>query len=963
MSSFSNNAIVAAARERFSRVPIRLLLTSAFMLVTFVPLLVGGGVGFQQLQEAQRRDASQRIEALAANQVSQMLGVLSVQLRAFDVVADDPLLDATVITANELRETIDTYGDELATMSVFAADGSLRAASDGSLLERLDRFEFPEIADGVHAGRVRVRDERPVHQVTSALVRNGELAGWLLVEFETADFRDFVGDYTALGATGETLVVQQQEDGTTQQLFGSRLSGGMQRWPATADAGMPAIEAGRLMDSSTFGAIDYRGVEVVAVTRSLADLEWGIVVKQDLSEALRASDEFRAALLVGLGIGLALVLLVGWWVGRRVTQPLIALRDIANAVAAGDFSRRAKVGLNDEIGELSRSFNVMTNELVAYAESEARRTIALEDSNQRLVETETRTQTILETAAEGIIETDRLGIITAVNAAAEQIFGSPAPKLIGESINELVLMPPNDVLGHAFVAAEGHGGSGVEVSVRRPDGSLVPTWLTVSRLSVDSDVAYTGLIRDISERVAFEAELEYQATHDALTGLPNRKVLASELDLALERSAENGSPLALLFLDLDRFKQVNDTLGHQAGDELLRQVVARSRNALRPSDLLSRFGGDEFVILAEGIRGEEDALLLGERVRAALDEPFLIEGQDVFTSVSVGIVVASGGALNAEELLGDADNAMYRAKETGRNRIEVFDAGMREEVAHSHDLDMALRKATGNDELRFAYQPVIDVDTGHVAFVEALARWDRPGHGPVAPDQFIEMAETSGLIATLGPKLLAMAVDQLRVWNTTHSDSPISMSVNVSSMQLTQLAFVDDLKVLLDESGIDPGSLILEMTETAVVRDLDIVRDNLERARALGVVIAVDDFGSGYSSLGYLQKLPIDVLKMDRMLVADVEHQEESSIVDRVVTMTKALGVTIVAEGVETAPQFEKLRQIGCEQIQGYVIARPLDPDELEELAWNGDHKANLLPEGVAVRKKQNASRASSASS
>ncbi len=952
MSTRPSFSLLRTARERMTQVPLRPLLTSAFVLLTFVPLLVGGGIGWQRLQSAQKLDATQRVEALAASQASRLQIELGAQERSFGRVLDDSMVADPAPTSNQLRELIDLFGNGLVSLTSFDSTGTLRVSTDASTSDRIDDLAFGTTA-ATQTGRIRDRADRPVHQLVERIIVDGEVAGWLVAEYETSAFRAIVDDFTALGTTGETLLVQTSPDGEVSLLFDSRSAFRGDRWPGITGATTPIARAAAGRTVSSFGLPDHRGVDVVATTQHLDATGWGVVVQQDVEEALAASEDFRLALLVGLILGLGLVAILGWWVGRRVTRPLTELRDVANAVAEGDLSQRAHVHFNDEVGQLSRAFNVMTNELVANAEREASRTVALEHSNQRLVETETRTQTILETAAEGIIETDRLGVITAVNAAAEQIFACTAAQLVGESVNELLVVPPSSVLGHAFVAAEQVGGGGLEVSIRRFDGELVPTHLTVSRLSVDSEVAYTGLIRDISERVAFERELEYQANHDALTGLPNRNVLADELDRALLRSAENLAPLALLFLDLDRFKQVNDTLGHQAGDDLLCQVTSRSRNALRPTDLLSRFGGDEFVILAEGLRGEEDALALGERVREALDEPFTIGGEEVFTSVSVGIVVASGGDLNAEELLADADNAMYRAKETGRNRIEVFDAGMREEVAQSHDLDMALRKATGNDELRFAYQPVIDVDTGQVAFVEALARWDRPGYGPVAPDQFIEMAEQSGLISKLGPKLLRMAVEQLSIWNSDHAAAPLSMSVNVSSQQLTQTDFVPQLKSLLDESGIDPASLILEMTETAVVRDLDVVRENLEASRRLGVVVAVDDFGSGYSSLGYLQELPVDVLKMDRMLVDGIEDKSDTSIVDMVVTMCSSLGVTIVAEGVETAPQFEKLREIGCEQIQGYVIAKPMDPDVLEEAVWDGETKANLLPEGIEVRSKQ----------
>ncbi len=944
-------ASLLAFRRQLGAVPLRIRLIGAFVALTFVPLLVGGGIGFQRLRTAQQNDALLRIEALASNQVTRLSAIYAEQIRLVDVVADDPQLETGSVDANDMRDVIERYGNGVAGLALFGSDGSLALVSDSSMAGRLERIAFPTVSDRPLGGRIRTRSGRPVHQVIVALSNGGRLDGWLAVEFEADQIIDVVNDYSALGASGETLIVERSSESSAELLFATRHSGALADWNRDVAATTPVALAAAGNQGSRLGVRDYRGQVVLATSRDIEILGWGVVVKQDLDEALQATEEFRLALLVGLSLGVGLIAAIAWWVGHRVTRPLANLRDVANAVAGGDLSKRARVLSEDEIGELSRAFNIMTNELVRNAEQEIERTTNLEKTNRRLSRTESRTRTILETAAEGIVETDRLGIITGVNRAAERIFGRPSRQLLGESINEFIDAPTSRVIGHVFVVAESAEGNALEVEIRRSDGSSIPALLAVSRIAIDSDVAFTGLVRDISERVAFEQKLEYQATHDSLTGLPNRAVLVRELEQALDRSAETLSPIALYFLDLDRFKQVNDTLGHQAGDELLRQVVSRARNALRPTDLLSRFGGDEFVVLTDGVRGEQDAVAVGERIREVLDEPFIIGGEEVFTSVSVGVVVATGGdGIDAETLLGDADNAMYRAKETGRNRTELFDIGMREEAVESHGLDMALRKATGNDDLRFAYQPVIDANTGEVAFVEALARWDRPGFGPVAPDQFIEMAEQSGLIRTLGPKLLIMAVEQLREWNTEHRASPVAMSVNVSSQQLTGKGFIPHLQELLTESGIDPATLILELTETAVVRDLAVVRDNLEAARKLGVVVAIDDFGSGYSSLSYLKELPLDILKLDRMFVNEVGEETDSSIIDLVVSMSKTLEFVVVAEGVETADQFELLRSLGLDQIQGYCISRPLPPSELEAFIWDGATRRVLLPSGVAAR-------------
>ena len=419
------------------------------------------------------------------------------------------------------------------------------------------------------------------------------------------------------------------------------------------------------------------------------------------------------------------------------------------------------------------------------------------------------------------------------------------------------------------------------------------------------------------ERKRAEVELAHQALHDALTGLPNRALFLDRLGQALTRLSRHSTTLGVLFLDLDRFKIVNDSLGHDAGDRLLVMVADRLAGVLRAGDTAARFGGDEFVILCEEIAGERHAIAVAERIAESLGEPFLLGDEEVFVRTSIGIALAASPNHRPEALIRDADAAMYRAKERGGGGYEVFDDAMRARAVRRLDTENALHRALERGEFELYYQPQYRLATGALAGVEALVRWNHRDRGLVAPDDFIATAEETGLVIELGAWVVEAAARQATLW-------PIEMAVNVSGRQCAHPDFVELVSDIVRRTGVDPARFCLEVTETAVMADETVSLDVLTRLKQLGVSLAIDDFGTGYSSLQALQRFPFDIVKIDRSFVEGIEVKEqEAAIVAAVISLAHALDLVAVAEGVETAGQAERLRALGCDIAQGFHFARP----------------------------------------
>jgi diguanylate cyclase (GGDEF)-like protein len=430
--------------------------------------------------------------------------------------------------------------------------------------------------------------------------------------------------------------------------------------------------------------------------------------------------------------------------------------------------------------------------------------------------------------------------------------------------------------------------------------------------------------------------MAHRVLHDPLTDLPNRTLLLDRLVLALARLRRHQTSIAVLFIDLDNFKVVNDSLGHGAGDKLLCELATRLRDAIRPSDTIARFGGDEFVVLCEDIAEARDAVVVGQRIVEAAAAPFSLVGGEMYVTASVGVAMAIDSEPTPETLLRDADAAMYRAKERGPGRVEVFDEAMRARIMERLDLENGLRRALHNDELRVYYQPEMSLADSRMVAVEALVRWEHPERGLLEPAAFVPIAEQTGLIIEIGAWVLNEACRQVAAWRAAGSD--LGLAVNVSARQLAQPDIVETVRAALDVSGLPADALCLEITESSVMRDPEAALATLSLVKDLGVKIAIDDFGVGFSSLAQLKEmLPLHALKVDRSFITGIADDDRSSaIVAAVVMLASTLGVTAIAEGVETAEQAAQARALGCDLSQGFFFTEP-EPAETLAARFGGE--------------------------
>jgi diguanylate cyclase (GGDEF)-like protein/PAS domain S-box-containing protein len=473
---------------------------------------------------------------------------------------------------------------------------------------------------------------------------------------------------------------------------------------------------------------------------------------------------------------------------------------------------------------------------------------------------------------------------------------------------------------------------------------------------VDFVQSLANVLGDAFDRQLTDDDIRHRALHDLLTGLPNRLLFLDRLEHALERLRRHQGLSAILVLDLDRFKLVNDSLGHKIGDELLTAAAPRLKQAVRGSDTVARFGGDEFAILLEDIAGEHEAIDMAQRIAGVFIRPFVLDGDEHFVTTSIGIAMAGGGEL-AEDLIRDADAAMNRAKERGRARYELFDEGLRGRAISRLRVENDLRRALERDELTLDYQPVVSLSDRSLVSVEALVRWEHPQRGRISPTDFIPVAEENGLIEPIGRWVLDRACRQCARWYRDRPDSPpISVAVNLSAVQVASRCLADSVSSALRGAGLDPACLTLEITESVMLADADGLSETLEELTAIGVRLVLDDFGTGYSSLAYLTRLPLDALKVDRSFIDGLGTEpEDTAITEAIVAMSHALSLRVVGEGAETARQVSELDRLGCDLVQGFYFSRPVPAAEITRMLEDGvpwDPSARPAVAGVPARRR-----------
>jgi diguanylate cyclase (GGDEF)-like protein/PAS domain S-box-containing protein len=558
---------------------------------------------------------------------------------------------------------------------------------------------------------------------------------------------------------------------------------------------------------------------------------------------------------------------------------------------------------------------------------------------------------LFEKSESGLLICSLEGIVRVCSTVAAKLFGAEPEQVVGRPITDWLTPLGNGGQGCAFESGQW------ETTARRRSGSTFPIELTVSETEIDCSPQLILIVRDITDRKLTQERLTFLANFDSLTGLPNRVLFRDRLGQAMARARRSGAPMALMFLDLDQFKVINDSLGHHVGDQLLRHVADTLKQCLRNVDAVgrraagdgitvSRLGGDEFTVIAEGVASAEDAALIARRILDALEKPFRVLESELYVSASIGISMYPDDDTDLDGLIRHTDMAMYRSKAMGRATYSFYSHELSAEVAARLSLENSLRRALEQREFMLHYQPKIDLDTGRVTGVEALLRWHRPGHGLVPPDRFIGVLEESALILPVGAWVIRTACAELAAWDQAGLP-PLTLAVNLSARQFRQPFLATFIVDTLRETAVAPDRLELELTERVLMDDSEASGNALKQLAALGVRVAMDDFGTGHSSLSYLKRFSIDTLKIDRSFVSELPHDaEDCAIATAIVAMGHSLNMKVVAEGVESEAQAEFLESLGCDEIQGYLISRPLPADQL--VAWLRERNEGSAPMRMA---------------
>jgi diguanylate cyclase (GGDEF)-like protein/PAS domain S-box-containing protein len=541
---------------------------------------------------------------------------------------------------------------------------------------------------------------------------------------------------------------------------------------------------------------------------------------------------------------------------------------------------------------------------------------------------------LLEAAPDGMVVVNQDGEIVLLNARAEKQFGYRRDELLGQKVTNII--PEGfaerliaDALRTTAEALEQQIGTGIELCGLRKGGSEFPIEIMLSPLESAEGILVTAAIRDITERKVAEERIRFLAYYDALTGLPNRTLLQDRLTKALASALRRKEKVALLFLDLDRFKDINDSFGHSVGDLLLQNVAERFKSGVRKQDTVGRLGGDEFLIVLTNVKEIANASVAAERFMHAMSAKFVIQGRSLSISCSIGISMFPEDGMDGESLLRNADAAMYSAKDSGRNNFRFFTEDMNAQAVERVTLENDLRQALDKNELFLVYQPQMNIVTGKIIGLEALLRWQHPTLGLMPPDRFIRIAENCGLIIPIGEWVLRTACAQVRKWQDEGIPA-VSIAINVSTVQFRQKGFCELIRRVVNEMGLDPQYLQLELTESIFLDDADETLSLIQKLKAMGLTLAIDDFGTGYSNFNYLRQFRISKLKIDRSFIRDVAvNPDYVAITTAIISMAKSLNIKVLAEGVEDEAQMSFLRAHQCDEIQGYYFSKPLAVDKV----------------------------------
>jgi len=620
-------------------------------------------------------------------------------------------------------------------------------------------------------------------------------------------------------------------------------------------------------------------------------------------------------IIFGSSIAVVIVILFGMVLARSVSRPIIELKNAAVALGQGDLNARVKIRSKDEVGTLADSFNAMADELGMAA-------------------------AVFENTSEAVLITDTNATIVAVNKAFEYITGYQEQEVVGRN-PRLIKSNRHDETFYQQMWSEmlDAGMWRGEIWNRRKNGEVFPVWQSIRAIQNEAgDVShYVSVFSDISTLKQSQEKLDYLAYHDPLTSLPNRLLFEDRLEQALKHAKRDKHEVALLILDLDRFKNINDSLGHPVGDALLVEIAKRLGGLVRQEDTVARLGGDEFVVILERTEKPVDGAVLAQKILDAFHASIVAEGHELLVTLSIGISQYPIDGEDVPTLVKNGDAALYRAKEEGRNCFKFYTSELTSKISERLAMETALRGALKAEQLMLYYQPVVSLQSGKITAVEALLRWNHPQHGLVLPDRFIALAEDTGLILPIGAWVMQQACQQARIWLDKGYDLE-RIAVNVSGLQIQRGKFVDIVTQALQNAGLEGRHLELEVTENVIMRNTEKAIAVLNQLKEMGVQVAIDDFGTGYSSLSYLKQLPIDKLKIDQSFVRDIPADANDKAIARAVrALAKSLKLKVVAEGIESSKQAAFLKRLGCDEGQGYLYSPPVTADELELLLKGDD--------------------------
>ncbi len=874
-------------RQRVSQQRISLVAGSILIAVT---LLVGALV-FYVMQRHAEYLLSSSLQSTLHNRVEWTQSEIRGGADRIATVANRPFLIDELKRSDEHAE-----GAPLDGLNRYVIPTLLKTGLSAVVIFSKDGFELARGGAFTQQAKLTVPLNLPGHSrllwkdgflLESAVVvlDAGHPVGTVVAETPLPTLTAMFKNASRLGKTGDQALCASA--GTNMQCFPMTLHPNVITLPKRSLKGVPLPMTYALEGATGFiVARDYRHQSVVAAYSPVGDLGLGMVLKMDSAELYAPVwSQLRYLLPLMVGILAVALLLLRWQLTPLVTRLVRSERKAHEAL------------------------------------------IQLHDS-------ESHVQAVLDNVDEGIITICDTGKIELFNPGAERMFGYRSTDMIGKNVS--ILMPEpyrgeHDGYLRQYLRTGEARMIGIEreVTAQRSNGESFPIDLRVSEFYLTGRRQFIGTIREASQRKAAEAKLLRLANHDALTDLPNRNLIQDRILQSIARAHRSNAKFAVMFLDLDKFKIVNDSFGHNTGDLLLKMVAERILACLREEDSVARQGGDEFIILLASLSAAEDSALVAKNILNALSSPFSLNGQNLSVSVSIGIAIYPHDGDQVKTLLKNSDTAMYHAKEVGRGTFQFFAPAMNAIAGERLLLENSLRQAIDRAEFVLHFQPLVNIADSGIVATEALVRWNHPQLGVIAPNRFIPVAEDSGLIVPLGELVLRKACEQLMQWRAQGIDLR-RMVVNLSPRQFRQKHLVQSFSQVLSQTGVDPHWLGLEITESVIMENPEVAIGVLQELKSLGIELSLDDFGTGYSSLSYLKRFPIDKLKIDQSFVRDITTDvDDEAMVGAIIVMAHKLGIRVVAEGVETEAQLAFLREYGCDEYQGYYFSKPLPADEL----------------------------------